>query len=337
MNGWRDQRLKKSRWWLHGLPITIGFALAFGGLPFYQATVYGCHIMSHPVYEPSWYPLIFFTFVPIFGSILIATVLMIRVYLEVRSKSRQASRWRFSKRFKTKDNTGADAKPREGSWLVSALSFGRRLLSKGARHRDSTETANRGGSQNASPKGKKPTKKVSLEDQVFWQSCLYLGAFYLSWTLILIAFIVSSYPEGNSRLYPFYLTALILAPLQGFWNCVIYFRPRLVARHSRRVQSPSRPPGSSSIMTKVRQWLGSMRPSTEETNFVDPADEIAVSALRWDYGPAPSDKTSTMQDGSTGVGYHNVIDEDIPEEDVLEEEALEEEHLKQDCTDKPFC
>jgi hypothetical protein len=165
VKGWRDQRLKKSRWWLHGLPITIGFALAFGGLSFYQATVYGCHIMSHPVYEPSWYPLIFFTFVPVFGSIVIATVLMIRVYLEVRSKSRQASRWRFSKRFKAKDNS--DAKAKEGSWLLAAVSFGRRLMPKGTRNRESTEATNRGSSQNPGHRLKKPTKKRPWKTKCF--------------------------------------------------------------------------------------------------------------------------------------------------------------------------
>jgi hypothetical protein len=80
-----------------------------------------------------------------------------------------------------------------------------------------------------------------------------------------------------------------------------------------------------------------MRPSTEETNFVDPADEIAVSVLRWNYGPTPSDKTSTMQDGSTGVGNHNVIEEEGLEEDALEEDAPEEEAPKYDCPDKRFC
>jgi hypothetical protein len=251
---------------------------------------------------------------------MIATVLMIRVYLEVRSKSRQASRWKFNAKLKSKDNASNDANLKNGSWLLSVLSFFRRLTSKTERHGDSmetteiTDTTNGGITQNkAAPRSKKPTKKTSLEDQVFWQSCLYLGAFYLSWTLILIACIASLYPEGNLKLYPFYLTALILSPLQGFWNSVIYFRPRLAARRSTRLQSPSRPQVSSSMLAKVRQWLGSTRPSSEDTEYVDPSDQIAVSAGRWNYGPVLSDKTSAMQDGSTGVGNHNSIGEEVPE------------------------
>jgi hypothetical protein len=33
-------------------------------------------------------------------------------------------------------------------------------------------------------------------------------------------------------LYGFFVATMAIAPLQGFWNCVVYFRPRLMARLS---------------------------------------------------------------------------------------------------------
>lgn len=41
MYGWRDQKLKRNLWWLHGVPVTLGVGLALGGIPFYQVMPFG--------------------------------------------------------------------------------------------------------------------------------------------------------------------------------------------------------------------------------------------------------------------------------------------------------
>jgi hypothetical protein len=77
--------------------MVLGISLAFGGLPFYQNNIFGCHIQSHPAREGSWHPLIWFTLVPIFGTIFLTSALLLRVYLAVNKQRQQASKWQFRK------------------------------------------------------------------------------------------------------------------------------------------------------------------------------------------------------------------------------------------------
>lgn len=247
--GWRDRRLKKNRWWLHGLPLAVGTGLAFGGLPFYQNTIFGCHIQSPPVFEETWYPVVFFVLVPVFGAIFLTTVMMMILYWKVRQQNRRASRWKFP----SAKREGSSVRQRGGVTF-----FGSRTAKESAP--PVPEDAPSGSSSNKERLADSPTDKTSdtppttkrtakrrrstasttgsassrLERQVFVQSVLYLSAFYFCWSFMLAAQIEAS-PVGVRQHYvfPFYLTCFIMAPLQGAWNAVIYFRPRLESRWSK--------------------------------------------------------------------------------------------------------
>lgn len=312
---------------MHGLPITIGFGLAVGGLPFYQNCIFGCHIQSHPVFEPTWYPLIFFTLVPIFLTILITTVIMVRIYLDVRHTSRKASRWGFG----SSDSNGIEnsSRKRKTIWsrLVSAIS-GRSSKALEDISTGNTKISN----TNTRPRQTKGTT-TSLQDQVFWQSILYLGAFYLSWTVLLTAIFVSSpLTKGTpTSMYYFYVITLTLAPLQGFWNCIIYFRPRFITRRqSRRISTP--PPARDSFFVAALQWMSSNFPSSVEANYVDPSDQIAHSDGRWNGSSQTSDDIITVPDGARLAanvadiqeemaeleGAENRIDDYIPDDPAVQ-------------------
>ena len=45
---WREFQLQKIRIYLHGVPILLGLGLSFGGLPFYEAIAYVCHVAPPP-------------------------------------------------------------------------------------------------------------------------------------------------------------------------------------------------------------------------------------------------------------------------------------------------
>jgi hypothetical protein len=91
--GWREEALrKKIRPWLHGVPLLIGFGLAFAGIPFYGEADLVCYIYETPPWGSIWPPLGLLA-LPVGIAILIITTGMIAVYISVRKKSRAAQRW----------------------------------------------------------------------------------------------------------------------------------------------------------------------------------------------------------------------------------------------------
>jgi hypothetical protein len=69
-----------------------------------------------------------------------------------------------------------------------------------------------------------------MERQTFWQALFYLGAFYVTWPFLLASQLIQSAQE----IYPFTLVVLILGPLQGFLNFLVYARPRVLKRMEER-------------------------------------------------------------------------------------------------------
>lgn len=203
--------------------------LAFCGLPFYQNVIFGCHVQNPPVFEDTWFPVVFFIFVPVFGAIFLTTVMMMLVLRKVRQQNRKASKWKFPSII------------REGAMLGhgNAL-FARRDASEETPQSSPLEEdiacsqntgARRAQRRRSSVKAVGVNASARLERQVFVQSVLYVSAFYVCWSFILAAhFEASPVIDREHYVYPFYVVCFIMAPLQGAWNAVIYFRPRLQSR-----------------------------------------------------------------------------------------------------------
>ena len=67
--------------------------------------------------------------------------------------------------------------------------------------------------------------RQTLSSRVFWQSFWYLMAFYLTWPAYLG--LQYSWAGGsNFANYGLVLAGAVMAPLQGFWNMMVYIRPR---------------------------------------------------------------------------------------------------------------
>ena len=99
VKGWTERRLQKRRilLLLHGPPLLVGFALAFGGLPVYTASEYACHLWY---ITPSDGKLrrvrVYLLFIaPVAASILYITIVLGLVYWKVSRQSRQSRRWIF--------------------------------------------------------------------------------------------------------------------------------------------------------------------------------------------------------------------------------------------------
>jgi hypothetical protein len=69
---------------------------------------------------------------------------------------------------------------------------------------------------------------------VFWQCMCYLCAFYISWPLL-----ISAQYQANSDTagYYYWCIVLFLAPLQGFWNFLVYSRPKYLKLWRKRKPS----------------------------------------------------------------------------------------------------
>jgi hypothetical protein len=69
---------------------------------------------------------------------------------------------------------------------------------------------------------------------VFWQCMCYLCAFYISWPL-LISTQYQAYNDSSGYIY--WCIVFFLAPSQGFWNFLIYSRPKYLKLWRKRKPS----------------------------------------------------------------------------------------------------
>uniref|UniRef100_A0A7S3P6F5 G-protein coupled receptors family 2 profile 2 domain-containing protein n=1 Tax=Amphora coffeiformis TaxID=265554 RepID=A0A7S3P6F5_9STRA len=136
--------------------------------------------------------------------------------------------------------------------------------------------------------------KNSLEREVFWQCLLYVLAFYITWPIMFSVYLASVDIEG-----PLGLTLLIafLAPLQGFWNSLVYLRPKIklwLAASNKKSRKPSTPPISSTAFNKKPRSMlsttASSKHSMNGTESTAPTMSTAQSTpdFQYDHDMDPS-------------------------------------------------
>lgn len=153
---------------------------------------------------------------------------MARVYLKVRTQSRRAAKWAFTTKSRIQ-KAGTNAAADHGRVVFNP--FSRQLPPDATRVARVTE-----------PQSHQANRSIDgLEREVFYQSLFYLSALYFSWIFLLAATIVGNpYVKSDaSEHYGLFLLCLTVLPLQGLWNCLVYFRPRRKARKSRQLSSAS--------------------------------------------------------------------------------------------------
>mmetsp|Transcript_16015 Transcript_16015/g.34843 ORF Transcript_16015/g.34843 Transcript_16015/m.34843 type:complete len:900 (-) Transcript_16015:27-2726(-) len=93
------------------------------------------------------------------------------------------------------------------------------------------------------------TGRPSLSRKVFWQSFFYLMAFYIVWPVYLALQFAwaSGYAFTN---YGFILAAGTMVPLQGFWNMLVYIRPRHFDKAAKQFTSTMATLTSSFLMRR---------------------------------------------------------------------------------------
>jgi hypothetical protein len=191
--------------WLHSPALIVGFALAFGGIPVYGNVFWGCYVPPPPLAETHYRNVIFAS---ICTAIAILTVNMGLVYWSVRKQMIAARKSRISWVRRRNDSSLARNATASGDLPMNLDASD---LSVQSRRRETGEMVIQ-----------------KMERRTFWQALFYLGAFYLTWPILLAPPFIQNGREEDK--YPYTLTVLMLASLQGFLNFLVYARPRILKR-----------------------------------------------------------------------------------------------------------
>lgn len=236
----RESQLKKMRKWLLGLPILVGFIFAGASLPFISRSLHGCHMTPPNAYlmeavgadgfSTSWAPYLCLYIIPGFSVLIYTTGALVRVFFFVRNVSRQGNKWRFEAAV-----TSLHTKQQQQRQQSPPRRMQRRL---------STSSVN------------------SVQNEVFWQSAMYLSALYLAWfTQLIILVQLEKYLAGHYALWVFFS---FITPLQGFMNALVYFRPRMARTITRLSKQGACTPKRYCYARKRNQ--ASSQQEVEETN-----------------------------------------------------------------------
>jgi hypothetical protein len=201
--GMRERRLFQLRWFFHVPVLVAGLGLAFAGIPYYEYLFFACHIPPPPLVDSSTL-INLFSIAPISIVLIVSTMNMAIIYWHVHQQDKAANRWRMTMR--------ANGDSSEAYFLSGMMSSMIRKL-----RRSSGAAAVSLPSRSSTPR---PTNRLS--NAVWWQALLYVSSFLLTWPIYFVANFNATRED-----YAFWLILAILNPLQGFWNCLIYFRPRL--------------------------------------------------------------------------------------------------------------
>jgi len=90
--------------------------------------------------------------------------------------------------------------------------------------------------------------KLSLSKRLARQSYLYVGALYITYIPVIVTRLTQLL--SGVTYYGMILTIAVTIPLQGFWNLLVYLRPRYLKARSRRRTTSS---GNGSFFRAVSE------------------------------------------------------------------------------------
>jgi len=163
-----------------------------------------------------------FDLVPKWASILIVTINMVLVYIFVRNQEIVSERWimstssqKTSRKISLNNNNSMNASSAEENSSNMNQSQG---------NNNWRIAITRGGRRSWWRQQHQVLKRVSFSRQIAQQSYLYVGALWITW---LPAIVLRGVQLASGVTYYWLLVWLSLSiPMQGFWNVLVYLRPR---------------------------------------------------------------------------------------------------------------
>ena len=205
----RESRVKKWKWAFHVPPVLAGLLLALIALPDYESLNIICHLRTPDLVRSHQQRyIILVSVIPLGIAFVVSLLTMMVTYLYVRQTDRASNRWRMSVQANNSSPSASTWQQSNDNSFTSAPSAEARIPAR----RSATATSGR------------------LTNAVFWQFSLYVLSFILTWGM----YFVSSAGQATGRRYSYWVPLLVLTPLQGFWNAVVYFRPQLAQGWEKR-------------------------------------------------------------------------------------------------------
>ena len=228
VRNWTETRLRRIHGALIGVAYVVGTASAFAAIPYYGNVDMACSIQVPPT-APSWYPIMVFLVGPTILVMVVGTALIGAVYLKVRRQVKQGLQWSFPVTTPS-SSVGSGTVSQEHSGFQPTSSSGLDQSSGPTTHVSTPRP------------GQRPTLASStLLQGVYWQSFWYMVAFCSThFMLMCMTIILLLQHEANVHLsttYSFWLTIVVVTPLQGLWNALVYFRPRIIRVLAKRAEA----------------------------------------------------------------------------------------------------
>jgi len=252
--GMSETQVRRYKVWFHVPVLIVGFGLAFAGIPFYDNIEFFCHIqlpfkietakgfvsISNATDET---PVNIFSLIPISMVMIVGGVNMIIIYYHVKKQDKAANKWRFTARDSTRSTNAAAEE------VAAAVQEGGRRASF-AKSKDFMRGSMPRVSFSAS-RDARSTRRIQnrLTDSVFWQAIFYMGTFFLCWPIYYVS-IFNRYHVWRN--YGFWIALLILYPLQGFLNAIVYFRRRMLVCFKKELAERSSRRGEASTQSVGR-------------------------------------------------------------------------------------
>lgn len=247
-----EERVKEFEWFMHGIPLVFSIGTAVAGLPLtlYNNAYLWCWIAALPndcengtnqggegPCQRGHYAWVFrwaIYYGPVWFCVLTITLNMAVVSYLVWAKEKASLRFRFGHRSNPATSTASSAGSAE---LDPSTSFGGTPSVTSPSVNESVAGHIKSGKSLAAYFAKKRAKKQKqkqrqgLASQVFWQAFYYVLGFYITW--IFPTILRMKQTLGKPVPYWILLAMSILLPLQGFFNFLVYVRPRVVQYQNR--------------------------------------------------------------------------------------------------------
>ena len=221
--GWRAAQLRRWEWVLHAVPLGFGLSTAIAGLPLnlYNPTGWTCWIGAWPpfcdkdgTYDKCTRGINAHIYKWAFGQawswsiVVFAAICMILIYVKISRDEQRTAKYMTRASMKGKTSSALARTTNNSSSSSTSLA----LSSKNAQQQQPS----------SSP------QPQSLSRAFAKQALLYVLALYLTYFFTFVRSIVMGVTGKNY--YALTLLMSIFIPLQGFFNAIVYVRPRYLER-----------------------------------------------------------------------------------------------------------
>jgi len=288
--GFRERDFGRIKYAIYLVPPALGLTLAAAGWNKYSPfSIWGCYFPIPPIAE-SYRNIYLFAIAPVGTAVLLCTSLMAMICWDVRQKVLRSMQWTMA-RADSRDYNYASGittaavvteAPRssvndgnissrplpeanEGDpTTATTQTGGNGVLATAAASTTATSAMQQQQQRRSSSRRPMTTRPPRADHDVFWQSVFYLGALYVCWPILLYSFSIKHY---SKKYYVFHVVFFVCAPLQGFLNALVYFRPRFIRywRDRRREQQQQRQRSTRNGHQEMPSPLNSKTESTITT------------------------------------------------------------------------